>query len=49
MHQVDESALDERWSFVQRTAPQRWLWPAMAQQQGIVLAYVCGTHEDDVF
>lgn len=49
IHQVDESALDEMWSFVQKKEQQRWLWPAMDHQQGIVLAFVCGTHEDDVF
>ena len=49
MHQVDESALDELWSFVNRTAQPRGLWHAMDQQQGIVWAYVCGTHEDDGF
>ena len=37
------------WSFVKRKEQQRWLWHAIDHQQGIVLAYVCGTHEDEVF
>ena len=49
IRQVDESELDEMWSFVKRKEQQRWLWHAVDHQQGIVLAYVCGTHEDEVF
>ena len=49
IHQVDESELDEMWSFVKRKEQQRWLWHAIDQQKGIVWAYVCGTHEDAVF
>ena len=45
---VDESALDEMWSLVKRKQ-QRWLWHVGDQQHGIVLAYKCGTHEDEVF
>jgi hypothetical protein len=29
---------DERWSFVQRKAQQRWLWHAIAPLTGVVLA-----------
>ena len=49
IHKVDESELDEMWSFVKRKEQQRWLWHAIDHQSGVVLAYVCGTHEDDVF
>jgi hypothetical protein len=49
IHKVDESALDAMWSFVKRQEQQRWLWHAIDHQQGIVLAYVGGTHEDVVF
>jgi insertion element IS1 protein InsB len=36
------------WSLVQKKQ-QRWLWRAIDHPSGVVLAYVCGTHEDDVF
>ena len=49
IHKVDESELDEMWSFVKRKEQQRWLWHAIDHAKGIVLAYVCGTHEDEVF
>ena len=49
IHKVDESELDEMWSFVKRKEQQRWLWPAIDHQTGVVLAYVCGTREDDIF
>jgi insertion element IS1 protein InsB len=49
IHQVDESAVDDIWRFVQTQEPQRWLWHALEQQSGIVLASGCGTREDDVF
>jgi insertion element IS1 protein InsB len=49
IHKVDESEVDEMWSFVQKKEQQRWLWHAIDHQSGVVLAYVCGTREDDVF
>lgn len=49
MHKVDESEVDEMWSFVGSKEQQRWLWHAIDHQRGVVLAYVCGTREDDVF
>ena len=49
IHKVDESELDEMWSFVKSKEQQRWLWHAIDHEKGGVLAYVCGTHEDDVF
>src|SRR2546422_11675678 len=41
IHKVDESELDEMWSFVKRKEQQRWLWHAIDHQKGVVLAYVC--------
>jgi insertion element IS1 protein InsB len=38
MHQVDESAVDDLWSFVQKKEQQRWLWHAIDHQSGVVLA-----------
>lgn len=48
LHQVDASALDDMWSVVQSTEPQRCVWPAMAHAQGVVLASGCGPQEEDV-
>ena len=47
--QPNESELDEMWSFVGKTANQRWLWQAIDHTTGKVLAYVFGGHSDDVF
>lgn len=47
--QTCESELDEMWSFVQKKANQRWLWHAIDHTTGVVLAYVLGSHTDDVF
>ncbi len=47
--EASESELDEMWSFVQKKANQRWLWHAIDHQTGVVLAYVLGGHNDDVF
>ena len=49
IHKVDESEIDELWSFVKRKEQQRWLWHAIDHQTGVVLAYGCGTREADVF
>jgi IS1 family transposase len=38
MHQVDESEIDDMWSFVKRQEQQRWLGHAIDQQKGVVLA-----------
>lgn len=46
--QRGESEWDELWSFVQKQANQRWLWQAIDQTTGRVLAYVLGGHSDDV-
>jgi len=37
------------WSFVGSKSQQRWLWHAIDHQTGQVLAYVCGTREDETF
>jgi hypothetical protein len=39
---VDESELDEMWSFVSKKTNPRWLWHAIDRQTGQVLAYVFG-------
>lgn len=44
-----ESELDEMWSFVRTKAKQRWLWHAIDQATGKVLAYVFGTRKDEAF
>jgi insertion element IS1 protein InsB len=43
------SELDEMWSFVARKSPPRWLWHAIDQHTGAVLAYVVGRRQDEVF
>ena len=40
--------MDEMWSFVGHKGQQRWLWHAIDQHSGTVLAYVFGTHTDAV-
>jgi insertion element IS1 protein InsB len=37
------------WIFVGKKALQRWLWHAIDHASGVILAYVCGVHEDEVF
>jgi insertion element IS1 protein InsB len=49
IQQVEEAELDEMWSCVKKKSPQRWRWHAMDQQTGIVLAYVFGTQQDEIF
>jgi len=44
-----ESELDEMWSYVGKKENPRWLWHAIDHQSGRVLAYVFGTHKDEVF
>lgn len=46
---VEEAELDEMWSFVGKKENQRWLWHAIDHRSGQVLAYVLGTHKDEVF
>ena len=49
IHQVEAAEVDEMWSFVGKKAQQRWLWHASDHTSRVILAYVCGTHEDEVF
>jgi insertion element IS1 protein InsB len=49
IHKAEEAEVDEMWSFVGKKTQQRWLWHAMDHRTGVVLAYVLGTHQDDVF
>ncbi len=46
---VNESELDEMWSYVGKKTNPRWLWHAIDRQTGQVLAYVFGTRKDEVF
>jgi insertion element IS1 protein InsB len=49
VHKVESAEMDEMWSFVGKKECQRWLWHAIDHLTGIVLAYICGTREDEVF
>jgi insertion element IS1 protein InsB len=49
IYKVEAAAVDEMWSFVGKKAQQRWLWHAIDHTSRVILAYVCGTHEDEVF
>ncbi|MDV2997300.1 MAG: hypothetical protein N4J56_007005 [Chroococcidiopsis sp. SAG 2025] len=46
---VEESSLDEMWSYVGKKSNPRWLWHAIDRQSGKVLAYVFGRRKDTVF
>ena len=46
---IDESELDEMWSYVEKKTNPRWLWHAIDRQSGQVLAYVFGRRKDQVF
>jgi IS1 family transposase len=48
IQKVHEAEMDERWSVVGDTEPQRWLWPAMDHHRGAILAYIGGTPTDTV-
>jgi insertion element IS1 protein InsB len=49
IHKVEAAEMDELWSFVGKKAQQRWWWHAIDHTSGVILAYVCGAHEDEVF
>jgi insertion element IS1 protein InsB len=49
LRKVAAAEMDEMWSFVGKKAQQRWLWHAIDHTSGVILAYVCGAHEDEVF
>lgn len=46
---IQESELDEMWSFVGSKKNQRWLWHAIDRWTGKVLAFVFGRRKDEVF
>jgi insertion element IS1 protein InsB len=46
VHKGEEAAVDEMWSCVGRKQQPRWLWEALDQQTGRVVAYVFGRRED---
>ena len=46
---IEESQLDEMWSYVGKKTNPRWLWHAIDRQSGQVLAYVFGRRTDQVF
>ena len=46
---VEDSELDEMWSFVGNKSQQRWLWHAIDRVSGQVLAYVFGPRKDQAF
>ena len=46
---VDESEIDEMWSYVGKKKKQRWLWHAIDHATGKTLAYVFGPRKDKSF
>jgi len=46
---IEESELDEMWSYVGKKSNPRWLWHAVDRRTGQVLAYVFGRRKDQVF
>jgi insertion element IS1 protein InsB len=48
-NRVDDTEVDEMWSFVGNQKAQRWLWHAIDHWSGKVLAYVFGRRKDEVF
>ena len=49
IRRAGEAEVDERWSYVKRNTELRWLWHAIDQRRGQVLAYVLGRRHDEVF
>jgi len=46
---IEESELDEMWSYVGKKSNPRWLWHAIDCRSGKVLAYAFGRRTDEVF
>ena len=46
---IEETELDEMWSFVGSKKNPRWLWHAIDRATGQVLAYVFGRRKDEAF
>jgi insertion element IS1 protein InsB len=49
LRRVEEAEVDEMWSFVGKKKNPRWLWHAIDQHTGALLAYAFGSREDEVF
>jgi insertion element IS1 protein InsB len=49
IERVEDSELDEMWSYVGNKKNQRWLWHAIDHITGEILAYVLGDRKDIVF
>jgi insertion element IS1 protein InsB len=49
LQRVDEAEVDEMWSFVGKKKEPRWLYHALDQRTGQVLASVFGRRTDEVF
>ena len=47
--EIEDSELDEMWSFVGSKKNPRWLWHAIDRLTGKLLAYVFGRRQDKVF
>ena len=46
---MDAAEVDEMWSYVGNKTQQRWLWHAIDHRTGVILAYVLGPRQDEVF
>jgi len=46
---IEESQLDQMWSYVSNKTNPRWLWHAIDRRTGQVLAYAFGQRKDEVF
>jgi len=46
---IEDSELDEMWSYVGKKSNPRWLWHAIDRRSGAVLAYVFGRRKDKIF
>ncbi len=46
---IEDTELDEMWSFVGKNKNPQWLWHAIDRLTGQILAYVFGRRKDEVF
>ena len=44
-----EAEQDEMWSYVGSKKNQRWLWHAIDHATGTILAYILGSHKDEIY
>jgi insertion element IS1 protein InsB len=49
IERAGEAEMAEMWSFVGCKTNPRWLWHAIDHQTGMVLAYVFGRRQDEIF